>query len=80
MCWTENRLVNGANPIPDSGITASSYFGDFMPHFARINSATNWCASDADTSAFVLNFFIQVSHCFVHFYLIDSTFEFDYIA
>ena len=62
VCRTELRLVNGAHPIPDEMMWASSFYSDQdRPYFARIDAASNWCASNAELDAHVPNFFIEVS-------------------
>jgi len=59
-CATEEPLLEGTNPVPDSYFTASSeYSASFLAHFARMRTGVGfpWCPTTADKSVC----FLQVS-------------------
>jgi len=65
-CTTDEPLVGGATPIPDSYMTASSvYAAHRMPFNARINGTSAWCASTLERDATEPNMYLQVSLCIV---------------
>jgi len=61
-CDTEEPLMGGSNPIPDSHMTASSVFNtQCLPNFARLHGQYAWSASQAELDAPVPNLYIQVN-------------------
>jgi len=56
--------VTGANPIPDSHMTATSYLGspyNNLPQNARLHGPSAWMPSFAELEDPLSNFYLQVS-------------------
>jgi len=69
MCPSEEPLLNGVNPVPDSYFTASSIYDlgyegyeDFYAAFmARLNVGGHWRPSEAESVAIPPTLFLQVN-------------------
>ena len=61
-CVTEEPLLKGSNPIPDSYFTASSVYSNFAAYTARMDgTADYWCSTTADRDASPPTLVLQVS-------------------
>jgi len=53
-------LLNGANPVPDSYFTASSYMDPYLPHLAGFPRLEFWTPATAEKTAVPPTFYLQV--------------------
>ena len=65
-CVDPGPLIDGSIPIPDDHMTASSEWDITLTPlwtalYARMSSATGWCAAQQDIDAAVPSFYLQVS-------------------
>ena len=71
MCPTGSPLMGGATPIPDSYMTASSYWNNDVksaPYTARLYNSLGWCPSTAEKDAAVPAMWLQVRTTVDHLY------------
>jgi len=68
-CVTEEALVNGVVPIPDSQITATSVFDSaHNTTSARLLSSLNggaWCGSTNDTNMYIMVCKVLLFYCYM---------------
>jgi len=62
-CPSEEPLLNGINPVPDSYFTASSIYGaSYAAYKAHLDGGGGfWVASSAEKDAIPPTFFLQVN-------------------
>ena len=62
-CTTEDQLVSGSNPIPDTHMTASTeYSASWAAYYARLNGVNAWLPTQAERDTVPPNFYIQVCY------------------
>ena len=59
-CSTEEALLDGTNPVPDTYFTASSEFV-YTAYMARLDGSVDyWCPTSAEMNVIPPTFFLQV--------------------
>jgi len=64
-CAAEEALLDGANPVPDSYFTATSYWSGRDPLFARLSATSHWAPSSAQGYAIPPSFYLQVRQAYI---------------
>ena len=61
-CASEEALLDGTNPVPDSYFNASSEWSvDYAAHKARLGADSHWAPTDVDKDAELITLYLQVS-------------------